>query len=70
MQIPEGHYVMLGDNSENSKDSRYWGSVPRTNLVGKPGVVWWPLSRRWGFIDRLDPDPAIGSTPANYPVIP
>ena len=70
MQIPEGHYVMLGDNSENSKDSRYWGSVPRKNLVGKPGVVWWPLSRRWGFIDRLDPDPAIGPTPANYPVIP
>ena len=70
MQIPDGHYVMLGDNSENSKDSRYWGTVPRKNLVGKPGVVWWPLSRRWGFIDRLDPDPAIGPTPANYPVIP
>ena len=70
MQIPDGHYVMLGDNSETSKDSRYWGSVPRKNLVGKPGVVWWPLSRRWGLIDRLDPDPAIGPTPANYPVIP
>ena len=70
MEIPEGQYVMLGDNSENSKDSRYWGTVPRKNLVGKPGVVWWPLSRRWGLIDRLDPDSAIGPTPANYPVVP
>ena len=40
--IPEGHYLMLGDNSRHSSDSRYWGMVPTENIVGKAVIVWWP----------------------------
>jgi len=43
--VPEGQYFMLGDNSGSSQDSRYWGFVPRRNIVGKAKVVFWPASR-------------------------
>ena len=50
-------YFMLGDNSENSKDSRFWGPVPRSNLLGRAAFTWWPFSRRWGPVDRVGPEP-------------
>ncbi len=53
--VPADHYFMMGDNSRFSLDSRFFGAVPRRNLVGRAWVVFWPFSRRWGFVDHAGP---------------
>lgn len=43
--VPEGSYFGLGDNRDNSCDSRFWGPIPRENIKGKAWFVHWPLNR-------------------------
>ncbi|HPT25843.1 MAG TPA: signal peptidase I [Bryobacteraceae bacterium] len=39
--VPPGRYFAMGDNRDNSEDSRYWGFVPQANIIGKPVLVFW-----------------------------
>jgi signal peptidase I len=48
--IPDRQYFALGDNTANSRDSRYWGTVSETNMVGRAVFVYWPFVGRWGPI--------------------
>jgi signal peptidase I len=56
--VPPDNYFAMGDNRDNSLDSRYWGFVPRENIVGKPVLIWWsydaPTDRLQDGNPRLD----------------
>ncbi len=46
------HYLVMGDNTMNSSDSRYWGDFPRDKVIGKSCFVYWPISSRFGWAHR------------------
>ncbi len=45
IEVPKDSYFVLGDNSASSRDSRFWGFVPKKNLLGKVILIYWPLHR-------------------------
>jgi len=49
IEIRPKHFVVFGDNTENSLDSRYWGDFPEENVIGKSFFVYWPVSPRFGW---------------------
>ena len=54
--VPEGSYFVMGDNRDDSLDSRYWGFVPRENIVGRPLLIYWSMR---------PPEPAVGQLTAS-----
>ena len=57
--VPPGHYLVLGDNRNNSYDSHYWGFVPKKNIIGRAAVRFWPLGR----VGEINPTPAYAGQP-------
>src|ERR1700733_11335166 len=54
--VPQGFYFAMGDNRDQSLDSRYWGFVPRDNIIGKPLIIYWSYN---ASTEELS-NPAIG----------
>jgi len=56
--VPKHMYFALGDNRNNSRDSRFWGFIPQSYLIGRAAIIWWSWDAekgapRWGRIGQL-----------------
>lgn len=49
LNLGANEFLAMGDNTQNSRDGRYWGAVPRRNMVGPAVFVYWPFTSRWGL---------------------
>jgi signal peptidase I len=56
--VPQGNYFVLGDNRDESLDSRYWGFVPRENIIGRPLLIYWSVR-------NMDQDLPLSPTPGD-----
>ncbi|MBI1956588.1 MAG: signal peptidase I [Acidobacteria bacterium] len=58
--VPPGYYFVMGDNRDFSSDSRYWGFVPRENIVGNPLVIYWSFETSGDEYQRTSPADYVG----------
>lgn len=68
--VPPGRYFVMGDNRDFSSDSRYWGFVPRENIVGNPLVIYWSFetsSEEYRQTDAVDYVSRIGDVLFHFP---
>ena len=63
--VPEGSYFVLGDNRDDSYDSRYWGFVPQENVVGRPLVIYWSMDRPGSSLAEDVPSDKLSSLTVN-----
>lgn len=52
--VPEDHYLLLGDNSDQSRDGRWFGFMPNHHILGRVSSIWWPISRWRDFTGFSD----------------
>ena len=64
--IPPGFYFAMGDNRDDSLDSRYWGLVPRDNIVGKPLIVFWSYDAHHRRPEGLQPASSCSTWPRTF----
>jgi len=56
IKVPDSQYVMMGDNRDNSEDSRVWGFLPDKNILGKPLIIYWSWNKNvplYRIIDKI-----------------